>query len=71
MSKQKKKRNKVYRGQDSAKRTPSVIKVEAVSRNKAHQWWFENKARVKPLTIAALVILVIVWLVYELVRIIL
>lgn len=68
MVKQKKKRNKVYRGQDSSVRRPSVIRVEAANRNKISQWWFEKKSRLKPLGIAALVVLAIIWLVYELLR---
>ncbi len=68
MVKQKKKRNKVYRGQDSTRSMPSVIKLEAANRGRLGQWWFERKARVKPLAITAAVVLLLSWLIYELLR---
>jgi hypothetical protein len=70
MAKQKKKRNKAYRGTDSKLNGPKVIKVEAANRNKASQWWFERKKIVRPIAIAVAVVSIVVWLLYELVRII-
>lgn len=69
MAKQKKKRNKVYKGADAAAR-PVVTKVSAVNRNKLQQWWFEKKRIVKPIAITALVIAIVVWLIFELIRVI-
>lgn len=69
-NKQKKKRNKVYRGVDAAVTQPTVTRISAIKRNKLQQWWLEKKRIVKPVTIAALVVIVVVWLIFELVRII-
>ena len=70
MSKQKKKRNKQYQGQDAKITRPTVIRVEAANRNKVSQWWFERKSFVKPVAIAIVVVAIIVWLIFELVRIV-
>lgn len=67
--KQKKKRNKQYRGVDASLNRPVVTKVSAVNRSKLGQWWFDRKKILKPILIAAGVIAVIVWLIFELVRI--
>ncbi len=66
MSKQKKKRNKVYTGAGSNAVTPRAIRVEAVQRNKYQLWWHERKSIVKPILIGTLVITILAWLVYEL-----
>ena len=66
MAKQKKKRNKVYRGADASISTPQVIRVEAANRNKVSQWWFEKKKIVKPVAIAVVVIIILIWLIFEL-----
>lgn len=71
MAKQKKKRNKPYRGAGAKSTQPQVIRVEAVNRSKLGQWWFEKKRIVKPVAIAAAVILILGWLIFELVRAIL
>lgn len=68
MAKQKKKRNKVYRGADAASSKPAVVRVSAVKRNKLQQWWFEKKKVAKPIAITTGVIIVVVWLVLELIR---
>ena len=68
-NKQKKKRNKQYSGADAAMGRPSVTRISAVNRTKIGQWWFERKKIAKPIIIAAVVIAIIVWLVFELVRI--
>lgn len=69
MAKQKKKRNKVYSGADAKIIRPSVTRVKAVKRNRAQQWWLDNKRIAKPALIIAAVVLVVVWLVVELIRI--
>ena len=69
MPKQKKKRNKVYKGAGAAQTTPSVTRVTAVKRNKLQLWWLEKKRIAKPLAIAALVVLVLIVVIIEIVRI--
>jgi len=68
MTKQKKKRNKVYRGADASVTRPVVTKISAANRNGMQQWWFEKKRFAKPVLIAAGVVIAIVWIVYELIR---
>lgn len=70
MSKQKKKRNKAYRGIDAAVTKPTVTRVSATSRSRTRQWWFEKKRILKPALIAGAVVVVIVWLIIELVRLV-
>lgn len=70
MAKQKKKRNKAYTGADAAVTRPTITRIEAVNRNKVSQWWFEKKRIAKPALIASGVVILIVWLIYELLRII-
>jgi hypothetical protein len=69
MTKQKKKRNKSYTGQNAAITRPIVTRLSAVKRNKFQQWWFEKKRLVKPALIATAVVIVVIWLLLELVRI--
>lgn len=68
MGKQKKKRNKAYKGADAKDASPTVVRVAAVDRNKPAQWWYEKKRIAKPVLIAAGVVTVIVWLLFELLR---
>jgi hypothetical protein len=68
MSKPKKKRNKVYRGADASVTRPTVTRLTAANRNAISQWWFEKKRMAKPIIIAALVAVVVVWLLFELIR---
>lgn len=68
MVKQKKKRNKVYRGKDAAQQKPEIIRVEAVQRNKPQLWWHENKRIVKPVAITILIVTILIVLIYELIR---
>lgn len=70
MAKQKKKRNKVYTGADAAITRPVITRIEAVNRNKISQWWFDKKRVLKPVLITSLVVLVVVWLIFELIRIV-
>ena len=56
MAKQKKKRDKSYKGSNAAVARPSVTRISAVHRNPAHQWWFDHKRVAKPVLIATGVI---------------
>ena len=68
-NKQRKKRNKVYRGVDAAITRPIVRKISAANRSKLGQWWFEHKRIARPIIIAALIASGVVVLIVELVRI--
>jgi hypothetical protein len=68
-NKQKKKRNKPYRGVDAAIDKPIITRIEAVNRNPVSQWWFDHKRIAKPVLIASAVVLVIAYLIFELIRI--
>lgn len=70
MAKQKKKRNKIYTGVDASVTRPVVTRISAVKRNKAQQWWFDNKRIAKPVLIAVGVAIVVITLVVELIRLI-
>lgn len=69
-NKQKKKRNKQYRGADAALQRPVVTKISAANRSKLGQWWFDRKRILKPILIGVAVIIGIIWLVLELIRIV-
>lgn len=68
-NKQKKKRNKVYRGVDAAVERPTITRVSAVNRSKIGQWWFDRKRILKPVLITAGIVILVVWLIIELFRI--
>lgn len=68
-NKQKKKRNKVYRGVDAAITKPVITRIAAVNRNPVGQWWFDHKKIAKPVLIAAGVVLIVGYLIFELIRI--
>lgn len=68
-NKQRKKRNKVYRGADAAITRPVVTKISAANRSKVGQWWFEHKKVARPIIIAVLVVAAVTVLIIELVRI--
>lgn len=70
MAKQRKKRNKKYAGSGARVEQPQVVRVEAVKRSKTGQWWFEKKKFAKPVLIAAGVIFVLSWLIFELFRLV-
>jgi hypothetical protein len=69
MGKQKKKRNKIYTGNDAAVTRPVITRISASNRNKLAQWWFEHKRIAKPVLIAAGVILALIILIFQVVRI--
>lgn len=68
MPKQKKKRNKPYTGEGASISQPIVTRISAVHRHPLKQWWFEKKRIAKPAFIAAVVVIVVIWLVFELIR---
>lgn len=70
MAKQKKKRNKQYSGANASSKQPIITRVQAVKRNPVSQWWLEKKQIAKPILIAAAVAIVVIWLIFELLRII-
>lgn len=69
MAKNKKKRNKVYRGQDAKITQPSITRITAVNRNKPAQWWFDNKKKMKPALIAGAVIAFIIFVIYGIISV--
>ena len=68
MAKQKKKRNKQYKGSGAAQSQPVITHVSAVKRNKAQQWWLEKKPIVKPVSIAVGIALAVIIIVIEVIR---
>lgn len=65
----KKKRTKVYRGEDAATpQMPTVHRYSAEDRGKLGQWWFDNKKRLKIGGIVAVVGGLLIWFISELVR---
>jgi len=68
-NKQRKKRNKVYRGADAALDRPVVTKITAANRSKFGQWWFDHKRIAKPILIISAIVIALVWLIAELIRI--
>lgn len=68
MGKQKKRRSKAYTGEGAKVTQPTVTRISAVHRNPLKQWWFEKKRIAKPVGIAALVVAVVAWLLFELIR---
>jgi hypothetical protein len=70
MAKQKKKRNKTYTGADASVARPVITRIQAVKRNKVQQWWFDKKKIAKPVLIATGILLVVIWLLFELIRVI-
>ncbi|MEI7539614.1 MAG: hypothetical protein WCJ36_02495 [Candidatus Saccharibacteria bacterium] len=69
MTKQKKKRNKVYAGADAAITKPIITRISAVNRSKVGQWWFDRKKSLKPILITAGVVVFVIVLIVEIVRI--
>lgn len=68
MAKQKKKRDKSYKGSNAAITRPSVMRISAVHRNPVNQWWFDHKRVAKPVLIAIGVVAVIVICVIQLIQ---
>lgn len=70
MAKQKKKRNKQYTGKDASITRPTIMRVTAENRHPLKQWWVEKKQVAKPLLIAGGVAIVVIWLLFELLRVV-
>ena len=74
MSKRNKKRTKRYQGEDAASAStpsePIVHHYSAVDRGRFGQWWYEKKRTVKLTAKIVAITLVIIWLLYELLRIV-
>ena len=68
MGKNKKKRNKKYSGSNAAKTEPTIIKIEAVNRNKLAQWWFDHKRIGKPVLIGLVILFFIIIIVDQILR---
>ncbi|HZJ34582.1 MAG TPA: hypothetical protein VFD55_01030 [Candidatus Angelobacter sp.] len=69
MTKNKKKRNKVYSGADAAVVRPIITHISAANRSKLGQWLFEHKKIIKPILIAVGVVTFIIIIIIEIVRI--
>lgn len=62
MSKKKtKRRNKKYTGVNSKLDNPTPLRVRAVKRSKAGQWWYDNKKKVKISLGIIVVLTIIIW----------
>ncbi len=68
MSKNKKKRNKVYTGIDAAITKPVITRISAVNRSKPSQWWFDNKTKLKPILITSGVVLFVIIVIAQIVK---
>lgn len=68
MAKQKKKRDKAYKGSGAAVTRPTVTRIEAANRNAVSQWWFDHKRLAKPILIATGVIILLIILTIEVIR---
>jgi len=69
MSKHKKKRNKIYTGEDAAITRPVITRVSAVNRSQIGQWWFDRKKTLKPVLITAGVVIFLILMIIEIIRI--
>ena len=69
MAKNKKKRNKIYTGENAAITKPIITRIEASNRSKLHQWWFEHKKTLKPIIKTVLIAILVIIFVYEIIRI--
>lgn len=70
MVKQKKKRNKQYKGSGAALNQPVVTHVSAVKRNKIQLWWLERKRIVKPIAIGVGIAAVVIFLLLEIIKLV-
>jgi len=69
MTKQKKKRNKAYSGIDASITRPIITHISAANRTTVGQWWFDHKRALKPILITSLVVIIVIWLLFELFRV--
>lgn len=75
MSKNKKKRNKRYQGDDAkisnaTSSQPVVHRYQAVERSAAGEWWHSHKKVIKPTAIITAAVGIISWLLFELIRLV-
>lgn len=63
MAKQKKKRNKLYRGSDAKNARPEVVRISAENRSALNQWLYEHRKMTKPVLIVAGIVIILVVLV--------
>jgi hypothetical protein len=70
MAKQKKKRDKVYKGSNAAMTRPTVTRIEAVNRNAVGQWWFDHKRIARPVLIGVGIATLVVILIIEIIRLV-
>ncbi|HEU0266839.1 MAG TPA: hypothetical protein VFQ70_04390 [Candidatus Saccharimonadaceae bacterium] len=67
MAKQKKKRNKSYRGEDAKNARPDIVRISAANRSALGQWLYEHRKLLRPVLIgvgiAILVVIVIIGIV--------
>ncbi len=68
MAKQKKKRNKQYKGSGAAQTQPVITHVAAVKRNKLQLWWLDKKRVAKPVGIGVGIAFVVIILLVELIQ---
>ncbi|MDN5819678.1 MAG: hypothetical protein L0H36_03500 [bacterium] len=68
-NKQKKKRNKVYRGANAAVQKPTITRVSAVNRSRLGQWLFERKKFLRPAITVAVIVLVVLLIIVGIVSI--
>ena len=70
MAKNKKKRNKVYRGQGARVQQPTITRIQTVSRNPVSQWFYDRKKLLKPVAITLGIVAFIAFLVAGIISVI-
>ena len=68
MTKQKKKRNKIYTGADAAITRPIITRISATNRSKIGQWWFDHKKVLKPILVTAGIVIFVIIMIIEIIR---
>ena len=68
MSKNKKKRNKIYTGPGAAMTKPVITKIEASNRSRIAQWIFERKKALKTGAVIFAIIAFVVVIIIEIIR---
>ena len=69
MGKNKKKRNKVYQGQDARAAQATITRISAVNRNPVAQWWYDKKRIAKPVLVTSGVVAIVALLIVEIFKI--
>lgn len=69
MTKQRKKRNKIYTGRDAAS-TPTVHHYTAEVKSKPREWWDDHKRAIKIIGGIGGGAIIVVWLLFELFRLV-